>query len=199
MAVDQGITVQRGSQFSKLFKCRVDWHGELVDPPVEYGFLLDGKELCFRAQRAKAPICHPASRAGVFQEELWEYEVAEFFLSHPENGSYLEVNLAPNGAWWACLFRAPRERWSADVEVMKGVRAEAEIGKNFWSASLSMPISVLRDLPVGFGEGWGLNATFILEPPEIRYLTATSLGVAPLDFHQPSKFLPLKIRETIES
>lgn len=185
--------VRDGSRFDALQKCEQDWDGETVVPPVEFGFLLDSGMLRFRAQREASATCHPESRAGGFQEELWRYDVAEFFLSHPENGSYLEVNLAPNGAWWACLFRAPRERWGKEHGRIAGVEAEGEVSESSWCATLSIPVAALRALPVGFGEGWGLNAAFILSSPNQRFISVGELGPGVPDFHQATKFPPLKI------
>jgi hypothetical protein len=188
------ITVSQGAEFESLLECRVDWEGEGIDPPISYGFLIRDEALHFRARRSASVVLDPDAVAGAFQEELWKYEVAEFFLSHPENGSYLEVNLSPHGAWWTCLFRAPRVPWSEENDPLPGVRTEAHCTESGWEATLSVPLASLQALPVGFGEGWGLNATFIVDSPVQRFLTACPLGPGEPDFHRPEAFAPLVLK-----
>jgi len=85
-----------------------DWFENEVNPPVFFSFALEGDVFVFRSSRQPAALCHPGARSGLFHEQLWEYDVAEFFLSDPVTGNYLEFNLSPNGAHWACLFGSPR-------------------------------------------------------------------------------------------
>lgn len=44
-----------------------------------------------------------------FIEGLWEDDVLEAFIS-TTNNQYLEINLSPNGNWWACYFDDYRKR-----------------------------------------------------------------------------------------
>ena len=56
-----------------------------------------------------------------------DLHVAEFFVSDPVTGHYLEVNLSPNGAHWACLFDAPR-RQLAEVRTRAQVPRQMQGG-----------------------------------------------------------------------
>ena len=78
-----------------------EWYGHPVNAPVEYSFTLEGDCLVVRAAQ-KAPVSiHPEAIPGMFKEELWMYDTAEFFVADAEGKNYVEFNLCPNGAWWA--------------------------------------------------------------------------------------------------
>ena len=83
-----------------------DWYGTPVNAPVEFSFTIEEEYLVFRAAQAAPVTIHPEARPGEFTEELWMYDTAEFFVADAEGKQYLEFNLCPNGAWWACTFTA---------------------------------------------------------------------------------------------
>lgn len=85
------------------------WQGQQVEPPFKFLLSVQGGNLVFQASRAAAAHLHPAAQPGEFREELWRYDVVEFFIATPDAKRYLEFNLCANGAWWAAAFTNPRE------------------------------------------------------------------------------------------
>lgn len=172
-----------------------DWFGNPVTPPVAWSLALDPERLWFVASRRRAATIHPQARPGRFLAELWRFDVAELFLADPATGRYLELNLAPNGAWWSCAFDAPRQRVEAVDREWPGVRTHAELAADgTWVAALSLPLDTLRER-LDFGPATTANATFILDSPGQRFLSATPLGDGEPDFHRPDRFAPLAIRD----
>lgn len=158
-----------------------DWFGEVVTRPPAFVFGLDADDLHFRARREGAARVHPGARPGVFQAGLWKDDVAEFFLLDPRTGHYLEVNLAPNGGWWSCLFRAPRVPLEENNGPPPGVRTAARRDEQGWEAELSIPLSHLRET-VNLGPGSCLHAAFLLDQPQ-RCLTSAPPVPGEPDFH----------------
>ncbi|MEO1835092.1 MAG: hypothetical protein ABGZ49_06315 [Akkermansiaceae bacterium] len=159
-----------------------DWFGEQIDPAVFYRFSLEPSALSFIAKREQAALCHPGALAGHMQAELWKYDVAEFFLTDPVTGHYLEVNLSPNGSHWCCEFSAPRQVVREIDD--SGITSGGELGPGNWQAHASLPLSWLED-QFHFGPESRLNATFILDSPHQRFVTASYLGTGEPDFHRP--------------
>lgn len=171
-----------------LFGVDTDWFGKPVKPPVAFGFAVDLNYLWFVASHQKSPSLHPDARPGDFQAELWKYDVAEFFLSDPSTGRYLEFNLAPNGAWWSAEFTAPRIRAEIADTPFPEVATFADMGEDgAWLAAAAIPLDQLRKR-LNFGPESQLNASFILNSPEQQFLSATMLGSSEPDFHLPDKF-----------
>ena len=162
-----------------------DWFGKEVEPPVFFSFALEEAALVFRSSRQEAALCHPEARSGLFEEQLWKYDVAEFFLSDPVTGNYLEFNLSPNGAHWACLFDAPRSPLGALREI--GVTSCGSSGPEGWQARADVPLEWLQE-ELHFGVETRVNATFVLNCPTPQYLTAANLGGGDPDFHRPSRY-----------
>lgn len=52
---------------------------------------------------------YPPNKPGEFGEGLWNYDLIEAFLSTSDN-SYIEINLALNGSWWAAEFTDYRKK-----------------------------------------------------------------------------------------
>jgi hypothetical protein len=130
--------------------------------------------LWFLAHHRRPADLHPAARPGGFQAELWRYDVAELFLSHPGSGRYFEFNLAPNGAWWCCEFTAARRR--------------AE------SIDIAMPeVATFADLAA---DGSWLAAMAI--SPDQRFVSAADLGGGAPDFHRPLVFPEVKFAPLAE-
>ena len=173
-----------------LASLKHDWFGNLIAPAVSYGFALTQDELVFRAERGSSAVCHPEARSGIFKAELWRYDCAEFFLSDPVTGNYLEFNLSPNGAHWACLFGAPLERISELVDI--GITSAGAASDDSWQATGRVPRGWLEET-LHFSSESRLNATFILDSPEQRFLTAAKLGGAEPNFHQPAGFGPITL------
>jgi hypothetical protein len=177
-----------GSLDLPLFGLGRDWHGEPVRPPAGFSLAMDDRCLWFLAHHDKAARTHPDARPGVFQGDLWRYDVAELFLADPVSGRYFEFNLAPNGAWWCCEFTAPRVRAEKTDVAMPNVATFAEASENgSWLAAMALPLDLLR-ARLDFGTETRANVAFILGSPQQTFLSAAELGGDTPDFHQPAKF-----------
>lgn len=169
-----------------LFGISNDWHKQSIDPPIAFGFAVDQKHLWFVACHQAPATLHPTARPGEFQSELWRYDVAEFFLLDPSTQRYLEFNLSPNSAWWSAEFSGPREQ--VDATPFPGVATFADMSPDgSWMCAAALPLEKLKE-KFNFGAETKLNATFIINSPEQRFLSATPLPGDEPDFHQPDHF-----------
>ena len=170
-----------------------DWNGELLQSPAGFSLAVDGRRLWFVATHRTAASLHPQSRPGKFQTGLWEHDVAELFLASPDGCRYFEFNLAPNGAWWTCEFKGPRQR-EEDTEIaMPEIATFSELAPDGgWVAAMAIPLDLLR-ARIDFGPRTLANVTFILGHPKPRYLSATDLGSGEPDFHRPGRFAPVRL------
>jgi hypothetical protein len=165
-----------------------DLAGAPVQPAAAFCLATDPRHLWFIANHRKPASIHPQARPGVFQAELWKYDVAELFIADPVSGRYFEFNLAPNGAWWTCEFTAPRVRADEAEIAMPEVATFSEMAPDgSWLAAMAIPLDLLR-ARIDFGPGTRLNVTLILESPQQRFLSAADLGPGEPDFHQPQRF-----------
>jgi len=170
-----------------------DWYGDPVAGAVSFLYWLDDTRFHFLVRVEGSPgLPHPSGKPGSFQAELWKYDVAEFFLQSPDRSQYLEFNLAPNGAWWSCLFRGRLVPAPDQPRPFPGVRTSARQNDQSWEASASFPRELLEEL-FPLDQGITLNTTFILESPRQRFLTAADLGEGDPDFHRPDQFPPAKL------
>ena len=176
-----------------------DWFGGVVDPPAGFSLAMDSWRLWFIAHHRRPALLHPQARPGVFQAELWKFDVAECFIADPASGRYFEFNLAPNGAWWCCEFTAPRVRAEPlDVEMPDVATFSDMAPDGAWVAAMAMPLDLLR-ARLDFGPASRINVTMIIGSPAQRFLSATALGGAEPDFHQPQRFAPLQLVPLAES
>jgi hypothetical protein len=163
----------------------VDWHGETVVPPVAFGVGIDDERLWLVAARAAPASVLPGAAPGAFVPGLWRHDVAELFLGHLDDPAYLELNLAPNGAWWACELTAPRVPRHAHDAPIEGVRTHADAPRPAaWRAGLEIPIEALR-ARVRFDDRSTANVAFVLAGSDARYLSAAPPTAGPPDFHAP--------------
>lgn len=169
-----------------------DWAGADVSPAPLFSLAADRERLWFVAGHARAAALHPGARPGMFRAELWKYDVAELFLADPASGRYLEINLAPNGAWWNCEFTAPRVR-AEEVDIfLPEVATFADLAADgSWLAAIALPLDVLR-ARIDYGPLTKGNVTFILESPQQRYFSANDMGGGEPDFHIPQRFSALR-------
>lgn len=159
-----------------------DWYGTTVAEPVHYSFTIEGGNLMFRAWQKAAVSLPPYAVPGQFTEKLWMYDVAEFFIAAP-GGRYMEFNLCPNGAWWACVFSAPRVA-DAAAAAPQGVQTTGNVTAEGWEASAAVPLAELAALGIS-PDSCKLAATAILNSPDYLFLTtAEDLSGEP-DFHRP--------------
>lgn len=165
-----------------------DWHGSALHPAPAYSLAMDGQRLWFVAHHRKAASPHPQARPGKFMAELWRYDVAELFISHPESGRYFEFNLAPNGAWWSCEFSAPRVRVEEIDIAMPEVATFSDMAADgSWVAAMALPLDLLK-ARLDFGPQTRANVTMILNSPDQQFVSAADLGSGEPDFHQPARF-----------
>lgn len=162
-----------------------DWFGNQLSPSAKHTLGFTGKGLLFEAFRDALSLSHPASEEAKFQENLWKYDVAEIFLLEKDTGRYLEVNLAPNGAWWACWHDGVRQR-EKNQPSFEGVKAEGGKFAEGWKASIFLPESLFQN-----PKTLHYNVTFILNSPNQSFHTLAKLPGDEPDFHQPDFFLPL--------
>lgn len=162
------------------------WQGAPVEPPFHFRFQLTARDsLRFEAWREAEAIIHPAARLGVFQEELWRYDVVEFFIATADARRYMEFNLCPNGAWWAEGFTEPRVKLEGfDARSLRPA-LHADMQPTRWSCSAELPLAALR--PWGWApEECRLAACAVLcREGEYTYLTSCGQRVGRPDFHHP--------------
>lgn len=164
-----------------------DWHGEPLSPPAQYRLLQDPTHLWFIAGREETIKPGNSGVCGDFIEGLWRYDVAELFIAGPNSKNYLEFNLAPNGAWWAARFSAPRR--SEPLGELPQVVCDARQEQG-WLAALGLPLNWLRP-NIAWSANSPLNVCFILDSPEQRFISACDLGTGEPDFHRPARFQAL--------
>lgn len=171
-----------------LFGLAKDLHGNPLQVPAGFSVVTDPAYLWFIANHRQAAFIHPQARPGVFQTELWKYDVAELFLADPVSGRYFEFNLAPNGAWWSCEFTAPRVRAEEAEIAMPDVATFSDMSPDgSWLAAMAIPLDLLR-ARLDFGNGKKMNVSMILDSPDQKFISASDLGDGEPDFHQPGRF-----------
>lgn len=159
-----------------------EWFGRAVEPPFSFSFSVEGGELVFRAGRAAASLSAEAG-AGLFAENLWHRDVAEFFVASPAADRYIEFNLSPRGAWWACLFAGPREALPAQP-APDFCRASGVFGAQGWDAQARVPLAFLEGIGLPLAS-CRLAVAAILESPEQIFLTTAPMQGPKPDFHRP--------------
>jgi hypothetical protein len=165
-----------------------DWVGAPVQAPAAVSLAMDDQRLWFIAHHRRAAQLHPLARPGMFQAELWRYDVAELFIADPVSGRYFEFNLAPNGAWWSCEFTAARVRAEPMDIVMPEVATFSDMAADgAWLAAMAIPLDLLR-ARLDFGLRSRVNVTLILESPAQKFVSAADLGGGEPDFHRPQQF-----------
>ncbi len=133
-----------------------------------------------------------------FAAELWRRNVVECFLGNPENGHYLEIHLAPNGQWWACVFTAPRVAPApAGHPFPLSLVDHRQTGDGeWWEASVSVPAEVVCGL-LGAQSFLSLRGnltalSYSAPGGPCDYFSLTALPGEKPDYHQPGAWLPLQ-------
>ena len=177
----QSIICTAPASLTQQLDC--EWFGNPVSPAIEYSFSTDGERLTFRASQAAVVHAHPEGKSGEFREELWKYDTAEFFIAAESGSPYVEVNISPSGAWWACAFSAPRVPLSPATD-WTGVEASGMVTEQGWQCSISIPLCILANLGIR-PESCRLAATAILNSPDYIFLTTAEDTSGEPDFHRP--------------
>ena len=160
-----------------------EWYGKAVAAPVEFSFCVEGDFLVYRAAQKAAVSIHPEAQPGMFKEELWMYDTAEFFVADAEGKNYMEFNLCPNGAWWACAFQGPRQPL-AGAGVPEGVVTTGCVRSDGWEAETKLPLAYLRSIGID-ANTCRLAATCILNSPDYQFCTTSDDQSGEPDFHRP--------------
>lgn len=164
-----------------------DWFGEPIPQPIHFELRLSPDTLIFSASRKATPTLHPQSNnKPSFMAGLWDYDVAELFLSFP-NGNYFEFNLAPNGSFWASRFEAPRVPAPTQPNFEPLHTTHQIVESQSWEASLHIPLALLPSL-----EQANFNVTGVLIDGTQRFFSHLKLPGKP-DFHQPQHFATLPV------
>jgi len=142
----------------------------------------------FHVRVDQKPVLHPMKMLPqTYHEGLWEYDVAEWFIANPTTGKYLELNLAPTGAWWMMVFDAPRQRAAENMSDLRGIKTSSMRADESWSATLEVPTLVMEK---SLGRGAvKYNVCFILGQKPREYLSQAKLNAVQPDFHRPDDFV----------
>lgn len=161
-----------------------EWYQHDVKPPYEFSFTKTQEGLLFCARRSAPALIHPQGTLGNFQEELWRYDAAEFFITTPNGDRYLEFNLSPNGAWWACVFQGPREVAPQFSSWRPVVETNAQYSDSDWQAQALISAASLQEAGIDV-ENCHLAACAILNSPDQLFLTSALPCTTQPDFHRP--------------
>ena len=129
-----------------------------------------------------------------FLANLWKQDVGELFIKAAASDRYLEINLSPYGAWWACVFSDHRKSDNS-IALPKVQSPLSSVQAEAWQSSLVLPLDYL-ETTLGFGEGSKANVCFILGPADARrHFSWAPLPVGPPNFHRAADFVPVNIAD----
>lgn len=164
-----------------------DWFGESC-PENHFSLSSSNTGFCFETEVNAKPLSVFPCKPGEYFEGLWEYDVAELFIAADKGDHYLEINLAPNGAWWMMAFSAPRQRM-ADFRIdHQHIKTESSLNTDHWKSSMCIPHGLLQNILRT--DTMRFNVTYILGEPK-QYLSYCNLQSAKPDFHTPAQFKTL--------
>ena len=184
-----------GQQYQRLERTV---QGVRVIPELCYRLRAEEGRMVLEAWRAAEARQRPGAVSGLYCEELWRYDCVELFMRGEGSDGYMEFNLSPGGAWWACWFRAPRKVASEEPRRMfcgRGVQARGECTQNSWRAQLSVPWDLLTEHGICRESCRAAVCAILLdENGERRFMTSYHNEPSdPPDFHRPHLWLPLQL------
>ena len=161
------------------------WLGEDIAPPFHFLFYREDEALVFSIKRNAPANIHPEAKCGHYQENLWRYDVTEFFIATADAKRYLEFNLCPNGAWWAEAFTDPRVKLDGFDAAQLHPKLTASYAAEAWQATVKLPLAYLEE--------WGLKLSacrlaataVICRNGAYTYLTTCEQRAGKPDFHHP--------------
>ncbi len=159
-----------------------EWFGKQVEPALNFSFVIEGDELVFCVAQAAPALLHPEAQLGKFQELLWKYDTAEFFIAKEDCSRYLEFNLSPNGAWWSEIFTDPRVVDETAIQIAP-TRCESQCDATGWSCSARIPMSDLIAMDLD-PRSSRVAVCAILQSPEQIFLTSADKMDGIPDFHR---------------
>jgi hypothetical protein len=170
-----------------------DWHGELLRSAAAFALVVDPACLWFVACFTGEPAVHPDVSAGAFHEGLWHHDVAELFIVGADGDLYLEFNLSPAGAWWACSFDSPRVRSQDQAIPRDQIRTYCTaVGHGATHVAMALPLDWLQSR-IGALAKSRANVSMILGSPNPQFVTTADLGGGEPDFHRPQRYPRLNI------
>lgn len=176
------------SKLTRRLLCRghitKDWFGESC-PENHFKLSISNETLHFEAQVHQPPPNDFPAQPGEFFEGLWKSDVSELFISDDNGTRYLEINLAPNGAWWIMAFSAPRQRLKNFQIDQQRVETTSKLSANQWKSTLSIPHGLLQNILRT--DNIRFNVTYILGNPK-HYLSYCNLHSVQPDFHIPKNY-----------
>lgn len=162
-----------------------DWFGESCP---EVTFSLDQDiDIHFSANIPKSNCDQSNAIVGQYTEGLWEYDVAELFIYNPQTEHYVEINIAPNGAWWLMSFDSPRQRSLTACIDESALSPEINNSELSWYCYVVIPSQLIHSL-IGKGD-YRYNICFILGDKPRYYLSSNKLNSIQPDFHRPQDFM----------
>jgi hypothetical protein len=149
-----------------------------ADATVSNGIL----HLKYEVQAGKSKVVWPLATESVQRlgashrrDELWKSTCLEAFLLKPD-GSYHEINLAPEGAWNVYSFNSYREGMRTESSVTEVF----DFNSTFGQLSAKLDLSALLKSPLNFR--LGLTAVIETEGGERSYWSLKHSSEKP-DFH----------------
>ncbi len=167
-----------------------EWFGNALPAPYRYSFSIEGDELVYRASCDAPAIVHPDAKEGAFQENLWMYDAAEFFIAREDLSCYVECNVSPNGAWWSEVFSGPRILFQEGYAVPQLV-SKGALRPDGWSCEARLALADLEKLGISL-DNCRVAACAILNSPEQLFATTATDCSANPDFHRPYAWLPFE-------
>ena len=121
-------------------------------------------------------------------DELWNYEVIEFFIAEDiedsEKARYTEIECSPHGHYLVLQLEGERNIVNSGLSLEYVAMIKAN---NTWQGMLKVPFSMLPPAPYKFN-AYAIHG----EGDERRYLTLFPLSGSKPDFHQLSAFRKLE-------
>jgi len=164
-----------------------DWFGDSLSQSARCDLSLEKDTINFLALIANGLQSHPHAIPHTVTEDLWKHDVIELFFTG-RSGYYLEINLAPNAAWWTQWFSAPRK---VDLSLPKIHATTTREQSDSKASSLTLSLKLTDLTPLGEFEYVRWNATYICNSPDQQFASIADLPGKTPDFHQPDHFLPL--------
>lgn len=159
-----------------------------------YGYKLDlnDDEIHVHFSGLKPPYYNKNTIPYSFVEGLWRYDCGELWICNPKNGRYIELNLAPNGCWWSCVFALPRLR-DGKMQVPRCV-PDSTWDEHAWFANMKISWEEVERC-IGSRQDLIGNITLVEDgcpdksPPLENLHSVVDLGA--VDFHRPEDWVPL--------
>ena len=169
---------------------------ESPSPPMQPWFHLEWKperDLTFAvgcSSRPHNPLA--AAHPDTFTSGLWKHDVGELFIKHAKDERYLEINLGPYGAWWACRFASYRKpAGDSELAPFKPVALDSSFNESSWETRLTISQRFLRKA-LQISPTSRANICFILGPADGRHhFSWAPLSHDPPNFHRVEDFVPL--------